>query len=91
MRYGSPNAGVGPGGGASVGGFDSESARGRGEGIAAVLGEGEGALVRGGGSIDACEVVGFDGMTGSGSCGMSSSVRVSMVISLVSTLDVRIW
>lgn len=73
-----------------MGGFDSESVRGRGEAIAAVLGVGEGALVSGGGSIDACEVAGFEGMTGSGSCGMSSSVRVSMVISFVSTLDDRI-
>lgn len=90
MRYGSPNAGVGPGGGAGAGGFDSESVRGRGEAMAATLGEGDGALVSGGGSIDACEVASFEGITGSGSCGISSSVRVSIVISLVSTLAERI-
>jgi hypothetical protein len=48
------------------------------------LGEGEGALVMGGGSIDECDVGGFDGMTGSGKEGISSSMfEVSMVICLV--------
>ena len=45
------------------------------------LGEGEGALVSGGGSMDACDVGAFDGRAGSGSARISSSVdEVSMVI-----------
>lgn len=72
-------------------GVDSESPRGLGEGIAAELGEGDGALVSGGGSIFDCEAGAFDGNAGSGRSGISSSVRVSMVISFVSTLAVLIW
>ena len=48
------------------------------------LGEGEGALVMGGGSMDEWDVGGFEGMTGSGKEGISSSMfEVSMVICLV--------
>ena len=48
------------------------------------LGEGEGALVIGGGSMDECDVGGFEGMMGSGKDGISSSMfEVSMVICLV--------
>jgi len=50
----------------------------------AALGDGEGALVSGGGSMAACEVGGLVGIAGSGKAGMSSSPLVSMVISLVS-------
>lgn len=56
----------------------------RGDAMAAALGEGDGALVRGGGSMAACEVGAFVGITGSGKAGISSSPLVSMVISLVS-------
>jgi len=90
IRYGRLNAACGPaGGGAGVVGLGSASRGFRGEAIAATLGEGEGALVRGGGSIAACEVGGLEGMAGSGRAGMSSSVPVSMVISLVSAVAVR--
>ena len=45
------------------------------------LGEGDGALVIGGGSIEECDVGGLDGMIGSGKEGISSSVdEVSIVI-----------
>lgn len=47
-----------------------------------MLGEGEGALV-GGGSIEECDVGGFEGIIGSGNEGMSSSCDVSMVICFV--------
>lgn len=48
------------------------------------LGEGDGALVMGGGSMDECDVGGFEGMKGSGREGISSSMlEVSMVICLV--------
>lgn len=51
---------------------------------AVMLGEGDGALVSGGGSMDAFEVGALDVSTGSGSAGISSSVdEVSMVICLV--------
>lgn len=51
---------------------------------AAKLGDGDGALVRGGGSMDECEVGAFDGIAGSGKAGISSSLEeVSMVICLV--------
>jgi hypothetical protein len=79
IRYGKLNADVGPAGvpldvGASPSGF----------GDAAVSGEGDGAVVRGGGSIDECEVGALDGIAGSGSARISSSVdAVSMVICLV--------
>jgi hypothetical protein len=48
-----------------------------------MLGEGDGALVGGGGSIDECDVGGLEGIIGSGNDGMSSSWEVSMVICLV--------
>jgi hypothetical protein len=74
MRYGRVKAEGGPAGGA-VGPEASPSAG---------LGEGEGALVMGGGSIDECDVGGLDGMTGSGNDGISSSIfEVSIVICLV--------
>jgi len=57
--------------------------------MVAKLGDGDGALVRGGGSIVECEVGGFDGTAGSGKGEISSSVLVSMVISLVSALAER--
>lgn len=48
------------------------------------LGEGDGALVIGGGSIEACDVGGLDGIIGSGNEGISSSTDdVSIVICLV--------
>lgn len=47
--------------------------------------------MRGGGSIAEKDVAGLGGTAGSGKGGMSSSVRVSMVISLVSTFDTRRW
>lgn len=50
---------------------------------AEMLGDGEGALVTGGGSIDECDVGGLEGMNGSGKDGISSSCEVSMVICLV--------
>jgi hypothetical protein len=78
---------MGPGGGLpNVPGSDST-----GFGDAAVrLGEGEGALVRGGGSMDACEVGALDGRAGSGSARISSSVdEVSMVICWVGGIDWR--
>jgi hypothetical protein len=53
-------------------------------------GEGEGAFVMGGGSMDECDVGGFEGMTGSGKEGISSSIfEVSMVICLVGGTDWR--
>ena len=86
MRYGRPNTGDGP----EVSGVLKSASNGcRGDGIAAALGDGEGALVSGGGSIVECDVGGLEGTAGSGSSGMSSSVRVSMVISFVSALAVR--
>lgn len=92
IRYGKPKAGVGPGGGAACGTeLVSESALGRGDAMAAILGEGDGALVSGGGSMLECDVGGLDGNTGSGSGGMSSAARESMMISFVSTLADRIW
>lgn len=45
-----------------------------------MLGDGEGALVTGGGSIEACDVGNLDGIMGSGRAGISSSCDVSMVI-----------
>lgn len=91
MRYGRPKAGTGPGGTTGVEAFDSESPLGRGEAIAAALGLGEGAPINGGGSIEECEVGGLAGTAGSGNGAMSSSVRVSMMMSLVSTGAPRIW
>lgn len=87
-RYGRPKAGTGPGGASGVDGVDSESARGLGD-AAVALGAGDGAPASGGGSMAAYDVGAFDGMTGSGSGRMSSSVRVSMVISFVSMFAVR--
>lgn len=86
IRYGRPNAGTGPPGGALLEGDGSESSGGLGDAIVATLVEGDGADVSGGGSMLECEVGGiFVGSAGSGSGGMSSSgLRVSMVISFVS-------
>lgn len=61
--------------------------------MAAWLSEGDGALLKGGGSMAKCDVGGCIGGTctaGSGSAGMSSSVLVSMVISFVSDVLIRI-
>ena len=70
-------------------GLGSASTKARGDAIAAMLGDGEGAPVRGGGSIAAWEVGGLDGTAGPGKEGISSSVRVSIVISFVSELAAR--
>lgn len=81
MRYGRLKADVGPGGGPVEAGTSPSAGFGEG---ADTLGDGEGALVMGGGSIDACDVGGFDGMAGSGRDGISSSIEdVSMVICFV--------
>lgn len=80
MRYGRLNAGAGPAGGAT--GAPLSPSVGLGDG-ADMLGDGEGALVGGGGSIDECDVGGFEGIAGSGNDGMSSSCDVSMVICFV--------
>lgn len=54
---------------------------------AARLGEGEGALVIGGGSMDECDVGAFEGIAGSGKADISSSLdEVSIVICLVGAL-----
>lgn len=45
--------------------------------------------MRGGGSIEECDVGGMDGRTGSGSDGISSSMEVSMVMCLVGGPSVR--
>lgn len=81
MRYGRLKADVGPGGGPP----DVGASPSTGFGDAAVrLGEGEGALVSGGGSIDECDVGALDGIAGSGKAGISSSAdEVSIVICLV--------
>lgn len=55
-----------------------------------MLGDGEGALVTGGGSIDECDVGGLEGINGSGNDGMSSSCEVSIVICFVGAVDWRI-
>lgn len=53
-------------------------------GDAVVIGEGDGALVSGGGSMDECDVGALDGIAGSGSARISSSAdAVSMVICFV--------
>jgi hypothetical protein len=80
MRYGRANAGAGPAGGGA--GVPFSLSEGLGD-AAAKLGDGEGALVTRGGSIDECEVGGFEGMNGSGNDGISSSCDVSIVICLV--------
>jgi hypothetical protein len=46
-------------------------------------GAGDGALVKGGGSIEECDVGAADGKTGSGRDGISSSMEVSMVTCFV--------
>lgn len=79
IRYGRLNAGAGPAGGAE--GVPFSLSTGLGEG-ADMLGDGEGALVTGGGSIDECDVAGLD-MSASGKAGMSSSCEVSIVIDFV--------
>lgn len=89
MRYGRPNAGIGPGGGPEVEALCSGSNGGRGDAIVAALVDGEGALVSGGGSIEEKDVADFVGSAGSGRDGISSSVRVSIVISFVSMFDIR--
>jgi len=64
IRYGRLKAETGPGGG--LAGADVSLSLGLGE-AAVILGEGDGALVNGGGSIDACEVGALEGRAGSGS------------------------
>lgn len=87
MRYGRAKAGVGPGGGPGV--DASLSARGFGD-AAARLGEGDGALVIGGGSIDECDVGALEGIAGSGKAGISSSAdEVSIVMCFVGGLAWR--
>jgi hypothetical protein len=81
IRYGRVKADGGPAGGAVF--VEASPSAGLGDG-ADMPGEGEGALVMRGGSIDECDVGGFDGMTGSGKDGISSSIfEVSIVICLV--------
>lgn len=79
IRYGRLKAGAGPAGGAE--GVPFSPSIGFGDG-ADMLGDGEGALVTGGGSIDECDVGGLD-MSASGNAGMSSSCEVSIVMDLV--------
>lgn len=57
--------------------------------MVAALCAGEGALLRGGGSMAEFEVAGLEVIAGSGRGGISSSVPVSMVISFVSVFDTR--
>lgn len=85
MRYGRLKADVGPGGGP----FDVGPSPSEGFGdAAATLGEGEGALVRGGGSMEECDVGAFEGSAGSGNAGISSSAEdVSIVICFVGGFD----
>ena len=81
IRYGKLKAETGPGGG--LPGVPTSPSTGFGD-AAATLGEGEGALVSGGGSMEAFEVGALDGMAGSGNAGISSSAdEVSMVICFV--------
>lgn len=80
ILYGRPNADGGPGGGPGVLLSESPSL---GEGAAAPLAAGDGALDKGGGSIDD-DVVAFVGNMGAGNSGISSSAdEVSIVISFV--------
>jgi hypothetical protein len=69
IRYGRAKAGAGPAGGGTGVPFSPSVCFGDG---ADMLGDGDGALV-GGGSIDECDVGAFEGMTGSGKDGISSS------------------
>jgi hypothetical protein len=80
MRYGRLNAGGGPAGGAPGTPFSPSTGLGD---RAVMLGDGDGALVTGGGSIEECDVGGFDGIMGSGKAGISSSSEVSMMICFV--------
>jgi hypothetical protein len=80
MRYGRLKAGGGPDDGADV--VPLSPSIGLGEG-AVIFGDGDGALVTGGGSIEECDVGGFDGIMGSGRASISSSCEVSMVICFV--------
>ena len=81
MRYGKLNAGTGPAGGLPDAPFSLSVGLGD---AAAMLGDGDGALVSGGGSIEALDVGAFDGRAGSGNAGISSSAdEVSIVICLV--------
>lgn len=90
IRYGNPNAGGGPdAGGAGVDGLRSTSTGFLGETMVAALGDGDGALVSGGGSMAKFEVSGLECIAGSGNGAISSSVPVSIVISLVSELEAR--
>ena len=59
--------------------------------MVAALCAGDGALLRGGGSMAEFEVGGLVAIAGSGKGGMSSSVPVSMVISFVSVLATLRW
>jgi hypothetical protein len=56
-----------------------------------MLGDGDGALVTGGGSMLELETEARCCMAGSGRAGMSSPADVSMVICLVGTVDDRNW
>jgi hypothetical protein len=92
IRYGKPNAAGGPGGTCDVG-IPSESyvfSADFGEG-AVMLGDGDGALVTGGGSMLELETDARCCMAGSGRAGISSPADVSMVICLVGTVDARSW
>lgn len=81
IRYGSPNAKGGPTGGFGVG-VESDS-EGLGDAALSMLGDGDGALVKGGGSIPVCEGA-FVGTAGSGRDSISGSAdEVSTVICLV--------
>lgn len=83
MRYGRSKTGGGPLKG--VGAADPSSVLGDGIGAGcAWLGAGDGTI--GGGSM---EDVDFEGTTGSGRRGISSSICVSMVISFVGTGEAR--
>jgi hypothetical protein len=87
MRYGRLKAGGGPAGGAA--GVPASPSTCLGDG-AVILGDGDGALVTGGGSIEACDVGGLEGIMGSGRASISSSCEVSMVICFVGAAFCRI-
>lgn len=89
MRYGRLNAIGGPEGRGEAAAPFSESGLGD---AAAALGDGEGALVMGGGSIEEDDRGGFEGSAGSGKARISSSADdVSMVICLVGGGLSRSW
>ena len=88
IRYGRLNAEGGPAGVPPEAGTSPSDGFGD---AAARPGDGEGALVSGGGSIDECDVGALDGIAGSGSAGISSSAdAVSIVICLVGETAWRI-